>query len=89
MSKAPIAAAIRDVTGCTVVQSNEAATAAFTAMKRKLNETGVLQVAGFGTFRVVTRRQRWGTNPRTGTRITIRASKTVAFKSSRFLRDTL
>ncbi len=90
MSKATIADAIRATTGCTVATSNKAAAAALAAMKIKLRKTGTLQISGFGTFRVVTtRRRRAGTNPRTGAKIMVRASKTVKFKPSKFLRKQL
>ncbi len=58
MSEVHIAVAIRDAIGCTVASANKATTAAFVAMKTKLRKTGILQIAGFGTFRVARRRRR-------------------------------
>lgn len=44
---------------------------------------------GFGTFTVKTRKAREGRNPRTGKKIQIPASKTVAFKPAPKLKDSL
>jgi len=75
-------------TDCSVAKSNQAA-AAFAAMKTKLRRTGTLQISGFGTFRVVIRRRRAGTNPRIGAKIIIPRIKTAKFKPSKFLRQLL
>ncbi|MBI4575887.1 MAG: HU family DNA-binding protein [Planctomycetes bacterium] len=48
-----------------------------------------VQIIGFGTFTVRTRKARKGRNPRTGETIKIKASKTVGFRPGRGLRDML
>ena len=48
-----------------------------------------VQIAGFGTFSIRTRKARKGRNPRTGEEIMIRASKTVGFKAGKALREAL
>jgi DNA-binding protein HU-beta len=89
MSKAPIAAAIREKTGCTVIEAQAAANAVFSAVAEILAADGILQLGGFGTFRVVARDQREGKNPRTGKPMFVAASKTVRFKPSPRLRGRL
>jgi DNA-binding protein HU-beta len=89
MSKAPIAAAIRDKTGCTVVGAHSAANAVFEAITEILATDGILQLGGFGTFRVVARNERDGKNPRTGKPMYVAPSKTVRFKPSPRLRGKL
>jgi DNA-binding protein HU-beta len=42
----------------------------------------VVQLIGFGTFKVATRKARKGRNPKTGETITIKASKSVRFTPS-------
>jgi DNA-binding protein HU-beta len=89
MSKAPIAAAIRKQTGCTVVEAHAAANAVFDTMSAVLSSDEILQLGGFGTFRVVARNGREGKNPRTGKPMSVAASKTVRFKPSPRLRNKL
>jgi DNA-binding protein HU-beta len=48
-----------------------------------------VQIAGFGTFSIRTRKARKGRNPRTGEEIMIKASKTVGFKAGKALREAL
>jgi nucleoid DNA-binding protein len=51
----------------------------------KLGEKVVL--SGFGTFRVVSRRDRKGVNPQTGSEMVIRGKKAVSFKPSKYLKS--
>ena len=53
------------------------------AIKKGVKKDNSVQLIGFGTFSVRKRKARKGRNPRTGEPIRIRASKTVAFKSSK------
>jgi DNA-binding protein HU-beta len=48
-----------------------------------------VQLVGFGTFRVKTRKARKGRNPKTGEVIKIPASKTVTFKPGSELKKTI
>jgi DNA-binding protein HU-beta len=89
MSKAPIAAAIRERTGCTIVEAHAAASAVFGMIGEILATEGILQLGGFGTFRVVARNKREGRNPRTGKPMFVAESKTVRFKPSPRLRGKL
>lgn len=54
-----------------------------------LRRDHVVTLAGFGTFRVNRRRPYLGTNPRTGLRIRIPASRHVAFKCGKNLKSAL
>lgn len=44
-----------------------------------------IRIVGFGTFRVVTRKERKGKNPRSGEEITIPAKKVVKFSPGKKL----
>lgn len=54
----------------------------------KKDKAGV-QLIGFGTFRVSSRKSRKGRNPKTGASMTIKASKSVRFSPSSVLRKSL
>ena len=56
-------------------------------MSGKEDELSVPKHIGFGTFSVVTRSQREGRNPRTGSKIKIPASKVVKFKVGKTLSE--
>ena len=48
-----------------------------------------VQLIGFGTFKVATRKARKGINPKTGAAIKIKASKTVKFVAGKALKESL
>ena len=58
-------------------------------MSEALAEDDKVTVPNFGTFQVTQRPAREGRNPATGAAITIAASKTVRFKVSKNLKETL
>jgi DNA-binding protein HU-beta len=46
-----------------------------------IKKDGLVQLIGFGTFKIKSRAARMGRNPKTGAAIKIKASKTVGFKA--------
>jgi DNA-binding protein HU-beta len=48
-----------------------------------------VNISGFGTFSVSTRRPRTGRNPKTGESIQISASRSAKFKAGKQLKDSL
>jgi len=46
-------------------------------------------LVGFGTFKKVYRKTRWGRNPQTGETIVIPASKAVKFKAGKALKEAV
>jgi len=52
-----------------------------------LKNDQAVQLIGFGTFNVKSRKARQGRNPQTGEPITIKASKGVGFKAGQRLKD--
>jgi DNA-binding protein HU-beta len=48
-----------------------------------------VQLIGFGTFKVVSRKARIGVNPKTGEKIKIKASKAVKFAAGKELKSKL
>ncbi|MBI5207434.1 MAG: HU family DNA-binding protein [Candidatus Firestonebacteria bacterium] len=57
-------------------------------IKKGVKKGGV-QLIGFGSFNVVTRKARKGRNPRTGEVIKIKASKTVKFKPGKAFKSSI
>lgn len=68
-------------------QAERALNAVIEAIINGLEETGNVQLVGFGTFEVKERKARIGRNPRTGEEIKIPASKTVGFRPGSKLKD--
>jgi DNA-binding protein HU-beta len=62
--------------------------ATFDALAAAIKD-GRFSYPGFGTFNVKERAARQGRNPRTGSAITIPASKTVNFKAAPKFKDSL
>jgi DNA-binding protein HU-beta len=89
MSRVMLADAIRDVTGCTNAQANEAVGAVTEVIAKSLKKEGKFGLVGFGTFMVSKRGARKGRNPQTGATITIKASKSVRFKASSTLKKRM
>ena len=89
MSRVMLADAIRDVTGCTNAQANEAVGAVTEVIAKSLKKEGKFGLVGFGTFMVRKRGARKGRNPQTGATITIKASKSVRFKASSTLKKRM
>src|SRR5690606_19233587 len=56
--------------------------AVLTAIAAGIKKDKVVQIIGFGTFKVTARKARQGRNPKTGEKIKIKASKSVRFSPS-------
>jgi len=54
-----------------------------------LKKQGSVSLVGFGTFKVKTRPERMGRNPKTGESIRIAARKAVTFKASKELKKSV
>jgi nucleoid DNA-binding protein len=59
--------------------ADRALTAVIESIKSGVKKSKVVQLIGFGTFKVVNRKARTGINPKTGEKIKISASKSVKF----------
>jgi len=69
--------------------TNEMLDNLFTLLAVSIKKNKRFSVSGFGTFNVKKRKARWGRNPQTGDKIKIKASKTVSFKPTPKLKETL
>ncbi len=68
--------------------AERAVNAVISGISTGLKKDGVVQLIGFGTFKVKARPARKGRNPSTGEPIKIKASKTVSFKCGAELKAT-
>ena len=83
MTKADIARAVYERHGG--LSSREAARLVdifFRLLRERLLQGEKVQITGFGTFLVKTRRERRGRNPKTGDIIAIKSRKSIFFRSS-------
>lgn len=69
--------------------AEKALNAAFAALAGALSDGEKIAISGFGAFEVRERAEHKGRNPRTKEEIVIPASRTVAFKPGKALKDSL
>lgn len=69
--------------------AERAVNAVIDGIKAHLKKSKIMQLVGFGTFKVVNRKARKGINPKTRQPIKIKASKTVKFGVGKDLKSKL
>jgi DNA-binding protein HU-beta len=82
MKKSDLIDNVAAVTGQTKVQAKVSVEAVLSEIKNGVLSNGSAQFVGFGSFKVVARKERIGRNPQTGEAITITAKNVVKFKPS-------
>ncbi|MBP3852562.1 MAG: HU family DNA-binding protein [Erysipelotrichaceae bacterium] len=61
----------------------------FDTVAETLKDSGTVDIYGFGKFSIAERAARTGINPQTKEKIEIAASKSVKFKASKALKDSI
>ncbi|EHH67806.1 HU family DNA-binding protein [Gluconobacter morbifer] len=89
MSKAFLAAVLQDSIQCTGVVAQRAANDLLDAIIEELRQEGRFTLPSFGTFTVCETGARQAVNPRTGAPVEVPAKRTVRFKASPGLKQTL
>lgn len=91
MNKAELVEAVQKSLGkeTSKAQAERAVNAVVESIKLGLKKSKLVQLIGFGTFKVVNRKARTGVNPKTGAKIKIKASKTVKFATGKDLKSKL
>lgn len=89
MNKSELIAAVAEKAGVTKSAADAAVNAMIDAIAGALKDGDKVAIAGFGNFEVKERAAREGRNPATGETITIAASKSVAFKASKALKESV
>jgi DNA-binding protein HU-beta len=87
MNKGELIAAVAKDLGGSKAQAETAVNSVLDNIKKNVKK-GV-QIIGFGSFVVGSRKARTGRNPQTGATIKIKASKTVRFKAGKALKSGL
>jgi len=89
MTKGELVDAVAKAANLSKRAAEDAVEAAFDSLARGIRKDRRVQVPGFGTFAVRSRKSRKGRNPQTGDEITIKASRTVGFKPAPGLKKGL
>ena len=91
MSKAELVKAVQKALGkeTSSAQAERVVSAVIEGIKTGVKKTKSVQVVGFGTFKVATRKARKGVNPKTGEKIKIKASKRVKFLPGKAFKEIL
>ncbi len=87
MNKSDLIQAVAEKSGLTKKESSSVVDAIFNGISDSLAKGESVQLVGFGTFEVRSRKAREGRNPSTGETIKIKASKVPAFKAGKALKD--
>ena len=91
MNKSELIEAIQAALGkdATKRAADEALEAVLSSIAKGVKKDKIVQLIGFGTFKVSKRAARTGRNPKTGEAIKIAASKSVRFSPSKNLKEIL
>lgn len=89
MNKNELAAAVAAKAGLSKKESEAAVNAVISTITETLKAGDKVVLVGFGTFETKVRAARTGINPATKAKITIPASKAVAFKAGKALKDSV
>ncbi len=87
MNKSDLIQAVAEKSGLTKKDSASAIDAILDGITDSLVNGENVQLIGFGTFEVRSRKEREGRNPATGEIMKIEASKVPAFKAGKALKD--
>jgi DNA-binding protein HU-beta len=89
MNKAELVEAVQKSLSSSKADAERAVSAVIDSIKSGLKKGKPVQLIGFGTFKVASRKARMGVNPKTGEKIKIKASKTVKFSVGKDLKSKL
>jgi len=86
MNKGELVSFVASKAGITKAQARAAVNAVIEGITKGIKENGKVQLVGFGTFKIVERKERTGIDPRTKKKIKIPAKKVVKFSPGRDLK---
>ncbi len=89
MNKTELIAAVAAATDLSKKDAEKAVAATIDALTAALKKDDKVQIIGFGSFEVKKRAARMGRNPATNEMVKIPASKSVAFKAGKALKDAV
>ena len=80
---------LHETLGLNKVESKELVETFFNEIKRSLKNNEDVKISGFGSFKILNKKERPGRNPKTGEPVTISARKVVTFKAGPKLRKRI
>ncbi len=86
MNKVALTLSVQKTLGTSKADAERAVNAVIDGIKTGIKKSKSVQLIGFGTFKVASRKARTGINPKTGEKIKIKASKTVKFVAGKALK---
>lgn len=89
MNKVELVTSVQKNLGSSKADAERAVNAVIDGIKLGIKKTKTVQLIGFGTFKVGTRKARIGVNPKTGEKIKIKASKVVKFSAGKAFKGSL
>jgi DNA-binding protein HU-beta len=89
MTKAELIESVASKVDLPRVVAERAVNTLFDDIVAALKQGDKVNISGFGTFAVSTRKARTGRNPKTGESIEISASRAAKFKAGKTLKDSL
>ena len=89
MNKADLINALAEQNGITKKDAEKAVSGMISLICDALRQGDKVQIMGFGSFEVKERTARTAVNPSTKAKMDIPASKTVAFKAGKALKDSV
>ena len=89
MNKVELVTSVQKSLGSSKADAERAVNAVIDGIKLGIKKTKTVQLIGFGTFKVSTRKARMGVNPKTGAKIKIKASKGVKFSAGKAFKGSL
>ncbi len=87
MNKSELIDLVAEKTGMSKKDGEKAVKAVLDSIAESLAKGQKVQLVGFGTFEVRSRKEREGRNPATGGKIKIKALKVPAFKPGKALKE--
>lgn len=89
MNKTDLVISVAEEVGITKKDAEKAIDVFLDKISSSLIEDDTVKLSGFGVFAVKTRKERIGTSPITGEKMTIPATRTVTFKPSKSLKEAI
>lgn len=89
MTKAELIESVASKVDLSRAVAEQAVNTVFDDIVGALRQGDKVNISGFGTFSVSTRKARTGRNPKTGESIEISASRAAKFKAGKTLKDSL
>ena len=87
MNKSELVDKVVEKVDLTKKDSEKVVTAVFESITESLANDEKVQLVGFGTFEVRSRKEREGRNPATGEKMTVKAQNIPAFKPGKDLKE--